>query len=855
MPYVYIDGKLVGGCSDIKDLEASNELHGMLVSAGAIKLGDLASGPPTRARDVQVPPDDGLLPAASIKAPKIHHSMFNFPDIVDDHIIRAVALQIFSIAIAIIVLRDTGYGKWMSILLLLDFCLRVFGGANASPLGVIALAVFSRTPPKLVPGPPKQFSAFIGVGFSLAGTVALWTDSSDLKIGGAVVWSVLALFASLEAFLSFCAGCWVFGHLMRMKIIPSTYYDIAMNKLGEQAWTWHENMGRHDPANPNPIQHVVHAWHGSEPMVTDVVGRLGKDDAARRRDFNPIKHIRFGFFNMVFTLAGLAHLWRQLATGSAVGSAYQITAPDWVWQTLIVVAAAFWTVFAALLLLKAIKYPKRIAKEFWSPADASQASFVFIVLVIFAMTVSSVPRTDCPGCGTLSRVLLWCGAAPMLLLAVIRVADMISRPFDEDALNPSWMVAPVGLVVVASAAPRIDSSYVEIATFYYGFALMMWTTLFFLMLSKRIRLPSVECRMHYQYYGFVAAPAMAANAYFAITAGGAPVFDLYSKVLLWIAFIMYCILAVTYTRSFLGACTFSMMEWGIGFPTVKLAQLLLEYHSYSKSSLSQGLAISFVVIANFTVAILFGHFVIALLRGGVFRNSGVWFPLQAINSFDEAIAGFLAAFKKGLAAMDGNDIDGAARLAFSWIAAEPVIERQLGKHKDEVLFPAINEVAFGAADEFMGLNARSLDQLARMHGRMQALLDASTAGERDGILTEMRKTALPWLEQLEAQLDRERQILYPIVEKLIPLRVQKALLRKMWDGIAWSHIVSWTVKHLPNRDRRVRLLRAIQWAMPERLQTVGLYLARGVDPVMWADTVRDIPEVIPRGMPGHVPFY
>ena len=32
--------------------------------------------------------------------------------------------------------------------------------------------------------------------------------------------AVLVVFALLESALGFCAGCWVFGHLMRLGVIP-----------------------------------------------------------------------------------------------------------------------------------------------------------------------------------------------------------------------------------------------------------------------------------------------------------------------------------------------------------------------------------------------------------------------------------------------------------------------------------------------------------------------------------------------------------------------------------------------------------------------------------------------------------
>ncbi|RYG51170.1 hypothetical protein EON67_03910, partial [archaeon] len=183
----------------------------------------------------------------------------------------------------------------------------------------------------------------------------------------------------------------------------------------------------------------------------------------------------------------------------------------------------------------------------------------FIVLCIFANAAST---SECAGCDTLAKVIFWVGAGPMLVLAFVRVADMLAVPADEESLNPSWLVAPVGLFVAASVGPKIDPSYREVMSFYFAFAFMMWVIIFVLMFSRRLRLPSVECRMHPQYYGFVAAPAAAASAYIAITGSsplGALGMDLFPRVLTWLGLGMYCVLTVTYWRAFLGACCFSMM--------------------------------------------------------------------------------------------------------------------------------------------------------------------------------------------------------------------------------------------------------------------------------------------------------
>lgn len=278
---------------------------------------------------------------------------------------------------------------------------------------------------------------------------------------------------------------------------------------------------------------------------------------------------------------------------------------------------------------------------------------------------------------------------------------------------------------------------------------------------------------------------------------------------------------------------------------------MLEYHTYARTTASGGLAWAFLVIANITIFVLLGRMLTALLRGGVFRNPGGWMPAQAVLYVDEAIATFAGVFRKQLAALQPGDLLGAARLGAAWHAAEGVLHRHLLVHKNAHYFPALNAVAHGSVDRYAGLNSRSGDRLARAHAVVARLLDASTDEERASAIAELRGVVDRWFAELEAQLREEREALYPVAEKLMPLAAHKQLLQHMWDAAAWAHLLPWTLKHLPTNDRRVRMLRALQWALPARMQQAGLYVARGVDAVTWASIARDMPAVIPRGMPGY----
>ena len=72
--------------------------------------------------------------------------------------------------------------------------------------------------PHLVLGPPKRFAQAVGLVVSGAAAVAA-LGSGATGLASALL-GVLVLFATLESAFGFCAGCWAFGHLMRLGVLP-----------------------------------------------------------------------------------------------------------------------------------------------------------------------------------------------------------------------------------------------------------------------------------------------------------------------------------------------------------------------------------------------------------------------------------------------------------------------------------------------------------------------------------------------------------------------------------------------------------------------------------------------------------
>lgn len=143
-------------------------------------------------------------------------AFFTFPNPVNELAARTVAAGVVLLSLLTLV---TGWW-WLLVPLALGFVGRVLAGPRLSPLGWLAMRVIAPRlgAPRFTPGPPKRFAQGIGAAFSV--TAAVLALGFGLHLAAALVLGVLVVFATLESALGFCAGCWAFGHLMRLGVIP-----------------------------------------------------------------------------------------------------------------------------------------------------------------------------------------------------------------------------------------------------------------------------------------------------------------------------------------------------------------------------------------------------------------------------------------------------------------------------------------------------------------------------------------------------------------------------------------------------------------------------------------------------------
>jgi hypothetical protein len=149
----------------------------------------------------------------------------NFPEVVNENAARFVAFFVLCLCILAIWTNSI----FVTLLLFYGFAARVLYGPKFEPFARITLHLIIpilKIENKPTPGVPKRFAQFIGFLFSLTAVMLLLLEYNfEFKI----TLSILSFFAFLESIFGFCAGCYIFGYLMKWGLVPEEVCERCSN--------------------------------------------------------------------------------------------------------------------------------------------------------------------------------------------------------------------------------------------------------------------------------------------------------------------------------------------------------------------------------------------------------------------------------------------------------------------------------------------------------------------------------------------------------------------------------------------------------------------------------------------------
>ncbi|KXZ47349.1 hypothetical protein GPECTOR_36g72 [Gonium pectorale] len=838
VPYVYVDKVMVGGCDATKRMQSNGELGRALAAAGVKAV--LVSPANTGARLARSGVREGGSAAGG--------TMFHFPEVVDNRIVRLNGFWTFVICLLVAIYYKETAAHWVMGGLMVECVARLLGGSNAGPLGglsqlVTAVADQFGSRPKFVGGAPKQFASFCAVMFgALAFFFFLVSDHEGKLVNvGLAFTCAFGMAALLDSVVDFCLGCWMFGLMIRFGLVSDTVYQTFIDSKAEVEYTYDDMNKRLNEGAP---QILIRHFDDANPLVIDYKYKTKTDDMTRE-DFHPIKHVKLTHFVMHLGFVGLACAWNA---ADPVHSGLGV--PAAVWYSVGIASAIWYFLWVVLYLLKMVMYPRKVAKELAHNINGNCFALPWVTLVLFAF----IERERDPA---FAKVLFWIGAPTSLLISIIWVAGWIALKKELEHVNASWMMMPVGNFVAAAVGPMLDSAYRDAMQLWFAFAFLMWVALFAITLYKAFVMPDYDDRVRPMLAVWVAAPAIGAIAYLScygpvvevLAMGQGALGNGFNDFIFinmhWMAIALAVVLLFCFFRPYFGRLRFDMSYWAAGFPSAAMSMCAIYYNLLKPGDLSEAIAYATLFITSWLHANLLMQTLAALVRRQVFTPDYKWGPMSFMRLTHEALRGVLP--KLLAEAKDcGHNEASLASLRATW-AAVSMAHLEHGRHEDDVIFKTYNEF-FPALTHEADVQHQDLERTVENVDRMLAAAGSAVSGPA---ASEITAAIEAYGTAIAAHLRWEEDHLQNMPRKYIPLALAKQIIRDCWVATpadTWHVLLPLLVESMPMLHQRVRFIKTLLWAMPERCHHFGLILAKGVDAVNWRRITAELPEIVPRGV-------
>mmetsp|Transcript_26567 Transcript_26567/g.61032 ORF Transcript_26567/g.61032 Transcript_26567/m.61032 type:complete len:971 (+) Transcript_26567:150-3062(+) len=873
VPVVFIKGKYVGGCDDTKALYKSGELELVLLKGLVMRK--------------QTKNIDTLETAELV--PKERSTAMNpplwFPNHVNNLVVRMVGLQVFCMSAISAAFYYEVWGRYLAVGLLVDFGIRLCAGSSLSPLGMNATFIASFFKPDFRPGPPKQFAAFCGLFFSFLGTLFYFVDFEGHDIVGAIWMGMLAFAAGLEGFLDFCLGCLFFGFGIQFGLIPDSVYRIYTASRQEIVEAWDYKFSDSNAQVPIRVD--------TNPESAVALKYQKKTDEWTKDDFDVIRHMQVSYFGMPLALGGLAVAfkigsdWSNPFSGQTLDGLNKrtIEIPDTWYQVFAFMGAFFFVNFALLYIARAVLFFKKCQKEWDSPFTSPGFGLITITVTLYSFIVYDEIKH--PEIGEeeenpqkFARVLWWMGSVPHAAMTVMKFGEWIGRRLEMEHVQTTWMIFPVGLAVSALCAPVVgvfdgdngnSVGDIYIARFFYSFAWLMWITLFVLTFFKTVTTHNSDDRLRHGAFIWIAAPCILGLAEYIICRQDSNAFNRSECDAVWVEkyfigiFIFLGLVWASFPQFlFFGQAAFGMGYWTECFALDTLAACACLFYTLNGWQFSQTMQWIFLTIASLANLSAFWHTFSAIIRErGVFTPEGKWGPLSFMKLTHEAFRGNMNTLKHYIDVANVEDDSAEAIENLGLFAAHfnrfCIVHEEHAKHEDEVIFKIFNDYFPEHAKKYNDDHAEDHAKLEHWRKLANQLLNTKCdVATRKAALDELRGDLPAFFQHFEEHLRGEEDNLNPIGRKYLPIALMVQMSRKVWeltDAKKWEIIVPFIILGLPRHPMRIRYLKVLMWALPERAQQIGAIVYRNVDAVMWERLRTVVPEMVPRGAPGWKRYY
>jgi tellurite resistance protein len=297
-------------------------------------------------------------------------------------------------------------------------------------------------------------------------------------------------------------------------------------------------------------------------------------------------------------VTGLGLAWRMAAQRLAWD-------PSWAWigEAIIVLAVIGVGVVAATYLVKLLRYPDAVRREFANPV--ASCFFATITISLTLMASAAFPYSL-----ALAKTLWVVSVAGHFSLSTWLIGRWLVADHDIGHLNPGWFIPAVGNIVPPVLGPALG--FVELSWFLFAVGLSIWMIFLAIVVHRLVFQPSMPAQLIPTLVILIAPPAVGFMAWVSLVGG----LDGFGRVLFYLALFFAILLASRFMV--LAKIPFKPSWWAYTFPLDALTMAALTYWEISGGALPLWIPILVLAVTTTVVALVSIRTVGAALSGDLF---------------------------------------------------------------------------------------------------------------------------------------------------------------------------------------------------------------------------------------------
>ena len=322
---------------------------------------------------------------------------------------------------------------------------------------------------------------------------------------------------------------------------------------------------------------------------------MTKEEKCEVVKLNRLKFFPIMMFAIIMGLSGLTIVYEKAHEMFGV--------PSFIGNSLLILDSAIFTIVGLFYILKLIKYPSEVIKEFNHPIRINFFATVSISFLLISIAFHPVNKN-------IAYYLFVIGTILQTYFTLRTISFWINKNLKLDHSNPAWFIPIVGNVLV----PVAGASFVDtnLLMYYFSIGMFFWVILTAILINRIIFHHQLAGKFMPTLFIFIAPPAVAFIAYLKMNGMQ---YDMFASGLYNLALFFTFLLLFMY-KNFLNL-KFFISWWAFTFPLTAVTIASMLVFKLTHIVLYKYFAYLFILISTIVIIIVATKTVQNMFRGKI----------------------------------------------------------------------------------------------------------------------------------------------------------------------------------------------------------------------------------------------